>query len=74
MPWISLVVQWLRICMLMPGTWVHPLAWGDSICYREISLCVTTTESTHLKPVLPNKRSHCNEKQREASSLQLEKA
>ena len=30
--WASLVVQWLRICLLMQGTWVQSLVWEDSTC------------------------------------------
>ena len=25
--WPSLMVQWLRTCLLMQGTWVQPLLW-----------------------------------------------
>ena len=28
----SLVAQWLRICLLMQGTWVRALAWEDPTC------------------------------------------
>ena len=28
----SLVVQWLRICLLMQGTWVQALVWEDPTC------------------------------------------
>ena len=28
----SLVVQWLRICLPVQGTWVRSLVRGDSIC------------------------------------------
>ena len=28
----SLVVQWLRICLLMQGTWVRALVWEDPTC------------------------------------------
>ena len=30
----SLVVQWIRICLPMQGTWVRSLVWEDSICHR----------------------------------------
>ena len=36
----SLVVQWLRICLLMQGTWVQSLFWDDPTC-----LVVTTLVS-----------------------------
>ena len=29
----SLVVQWLRICLLMQGTWVRALVWEDPTCH-----------------------------------------
>ena len=32
--WISLVVQWTRICLPMQGTWVWSLVWEDSTCLR----------------------------------------
>ena len=28
----SLVAQWLRICLLMHGTWVRALVWEDPTC------------------------------------------
>ena len=28
----SLVVQWLRICLLVQGTWVRALVWEDPTC------------------------------------------
>ena len=28
----SLVVQWLRICLPMQGTWVRALVWEDPTC------------------------------------------
>ena len=30
----SLVAQWLRICLPMPGTWVRALVWEDPTCRR----------------------------------------
>ena len=30
--WASLVVQWLRICLLMQGTRVRALVWEDPTC------------------------------------------
>ena len=32
--WASLVAQWLRICLLMQGTWVWALVWEDPTCRR----------------------------------------
>ena len=30
--WASLVVQWLRICLLMQGTRIQALVWEDPTC------------------------------------------
>lgn len=30
----SLVVQWMRSCLPMKGTWVLSLVWGDPTCHR----------------------------------------
>ena len=57
----SLVAQWLRICLLMQGTRI----WFGKIPHYVEQLSpwwATTTEPKHLEPVLPNKRSHWNEK------------
>ena len=29
----SLLAQWLRICLLMQGTWVRALVWEDPTCH-----------------------------------------
>ena len=29
----SLVAQWLRVCLLMQGTWVRALVWEDPTCH-----------------------------------------
>ena len=58
-----LVVQWLRICLPVLGTWVWSLVQEDSTCcgaakpvrHSYWSLCA-------LEPVLHSKRSHGNEK------------
>ena len=58
----SLVVQGLRIHLTMQGTWVRSLVQEDS------TYCKATKPVSHnywacaLKPVVCNKRSHCNEK------------
>ena len=31
--WVSLVVQWLRICLAMQGTWVQSLVQKDPMCH-----------------------------------------
>jgi len=30
----SLVVQWIRICLSMQGTWVRSLVWEDCACHK----------------------------------------
>ena len=32
--WASLVVQWLRVCLPVQGTWVWALVWEDPTCRR----------------------------------------
>ena len=29
---VSLVAQWLRVCLPMQGTWVRALVWEDPAC------------------------------------------
>ena len=73
------MVQWLRICLLMQGTWVRSLVGEDPTC------CGATKPMSHnywspqgLEPVLPNRRPpqwEARTPQLESSflSLQLEK-
>ena len=59
----SLMVQWLRVYLLMKGTWVPSLVQEDPTCAGQLDSCATTTEPTHiehLEPVL-HKGSHRNE-------------
>ena len=60
----SILVQWLRICLSIQGTWVqrslvqkipHALEQIKPVCHYYQSLQA-------IEPVLCNKRSHCNEK------------
>ena len=55
----SLVVQWIRICLPMQGTWVRP--WSEKIPHalELLSLCAATTGASlnALEPVLSNKRA-----------------
>ena len=66
----SLVVQWIRIRLLMQGTWVWSLAQEDSTHHRATKP-MSHNYGAHtpqlLKPLHPelmlhNKRSYCNEK------------
>ena len=73
---ISLVVQWLRICLPMQGTWVQSLVLEGPTCRgatkpvhapQLFSLCSRAREPQLLRPtcqqpVLHSKRSHRNEK------------
>ena len=43
------MVQWIRLHLPIPGTWVQSLVWEDSICYGA------------TKPVPHNRRSHPND-------------
>ena len=38
---ISLVVQWIRICLPMQGTWASSLVWEDSSVVQQLSPCAT---------------------------------
>ena len=53
--WVSLLVQWWRMCLPMQGTWVRSLVQEDATFQGK-------TKPVHLEPVLHNKRNHCNEK------------
>ena len=60
--WTSLLVQWLRVCLLKQGTWVWSLVQEDSTC------CGATKPMHHnhwacaLEPRHRNKISHHSEK------------
>ena len=41
----SLVVQWIRICLPVQGTWVQYLMQADSTCRGQLSLSAKTTEA-----------------------------
>ena len=66
----SLVVQCLRICLLMQGTWVRALTQEDPTCHGATKpmchnywACVPQLlKPARLETVLHNKRSHRNEK------------
>ena len=57
----SLVIQWLRTCLLMLGTWVWFLVWEDPTCSRATSPMRYNSSACPLEPVL-HERSHQNEK------------
>jgi len=57
----SLVIQWLRTCLLMLGTWVWFLVWEDPTCSRATNPMRYNYSACPLEPVL-HKRSHQNEK------------
>ena len=58
----SLVVQWLRVCLPMWGTWVWSLIQEDSSCFSTTKPTCHSYWANALDPVLCSKRSHCNEK------------
>ena len=68
--WTSMVAQWLRIRLLMQGTPVWTLVREDPTCCGAATepachnywVRVLQLKSTHLEPVLHNKRSHRSEK------------
>ena len=55
----SIMVQWLRICLPMQGTWVPSLVLEDSTCYRATKSNWTPCA---LEPMLCNKRNRHSEK------------
>ena len=67
---ISLLVQWLKICLPMQGTQVQFLDWKDSICRGATKAC----ESQLLKPT--GSRAHALQQEKPphwvACALQLE--
>ena len=68
------MVQWIRICMPMQGTWVPSLVWEDAT--GKLNPCVTTTEarSRALKPQLLSPRAATTEASTpRACALQQEK-
>ena len=70
--WASLVVQWLRICLPMQGTWVWFLVRGNSTrCGAHVPQLLVPCSGArelqllkpeHLEPMLHNKRGHRNER------------
>ena len=58
----SLMAQWLRICLLMQGTWVRALVREDPTCRGAAEPARHNYWACALEPVLRNRRSHGNEK------------
>lgn len=57
------MAQWLEIHLAVQGTQVDPLVWEDSRAAGRLCPCNPTARSPcTLEPVLPNKRSHPQEK------------
>ena len=48
----SLMVQWLKTCLLTQGAQVQNLVWEDPTC-QGASLCTTTTGAHELQPLKP---------------------
>ena len=55
----SLVIQWLRICLQMQGTWVQSLVWENSTYSKATKPMSHNYWAPALEPVL-HKRSLCN--------------
>ena len=58
---LSLVDQWLTVCLTMQGTLVQSLAQEDPTCLWATKSVSQLLKPRRLKPVLCDKRSHCNE-------------
>ena len=57
------MVQWLRICLPIQGTWVQSPVLKDPTCHRAIKPESHNCRSpSALEPVPHNRRSHLNEK------------
>ena len=59
LPWISLAVQWLRICLPVQVTWVQPLVQEEPTCHHRATKPVSCSywRPCTLEPVLHNKKS-----------------
>ena len=57
----SLLVQWLRICLPIQGTWVPSLVWEDPTGHRTTKSVCPNYWACALEPGLCRKRSHCKE-------------
>ena len=52
----------MRIHRLIPGTWARLLIWEEPTCGRATKLVRHNHCASTLEPVLPNKRSHHDER------------
>ena len=57
----SLLVQWLRICLRIQGTWVQSLVWEDPTGHQTTKSVRPNYWARALEPGLCRKRSHCKE-------------
>ena len=64
---ISLMVQYLGVCLPMRGHWFDP--WSRKIPHAmgQLNPCCTTTEASTLEPMLSIKRSHHTEEPKHCS-------
>ena len=46
---VSLAVQWIRILLLMLGTWVLSMVWEDPMCHRVTKACAPQLLSLHSR-------------------------
>ena len=54
----SMVVQWLRVCLSMQGTWVQSLVWEDPTCHAAPGLVCHNCWAPSLEPVSHNYWGH----------------
>ena len=73
-PWISPVIQWLRMCLSVQGTRVWPLVREDPICLKATKPAHHKYWTCALEPMACNMRSHCNEKPSHLHKEQLTRA
>ena len=56
----SLVVQWLRICLALQGTWVQSLVWEDSTCHKATKPVQPQVRKPMCLEPMHHKKSHRN--------------
>ena len=76
--WSSLVVQWLRICLPMQGTWVWFLVRNSTCCGAHVPQILVPCPGAwelqllrpeHLEPVPHSKGGHPNERSTHATKI-----